>query len=166
MASIAKDGKRRLRLGIAGLGVASTYIFPGAETSPVTEIYAAADLRQSALDAFAAKYNACTYKSVDELCADPNVDVVWIATPNQLHCEHTVLAAEHGKHVICTKPMALSVEECERMCRRGRAQQRQAALRANLEHEPGHPGHVRASRTPASSGGSSRSTRGSLPIGC
>lgn len=115
MASSAKDGARRLRLGIAGLGVASTYIFPGAESSPVTEIYAAADLRQGALDAFAAKYKARTYKSVAELCADPNVDVVWIATPNQRHCEHTILAAEHGKHVICTKPVALSVEECERM---------------------------------------------------
>src|SRR6185437_10676642 len=45
----------------------------------------------------------------------PKVDVVWIATPNQLHCEHTILAAEHGKHVICTKPVALTVEECERM---------------------------------------------------
>jgi phthalate 4,5-cis-dihydrodiol dehydrogenase len=107
---------RRLRLGIAGLGVASTYIFPGAETSPVTEIYAAADLRPSAREAFAAKYKARAYASVEELCADPQVDVVWIATPNQLHCDHTVLAAAHGKHVICTKPVALSVEECERMC--------------------------------------------------
>ncbi|HEV8015919.1 MAG TPA: Gfo/Idh/MocA family oxidoreductase [Stellaceae bacterium] len=116
MASIDNTTPRRLRLGIAGLGVASTYIFPGAEASPVTEIYAAADLRQSALDAFAAKYRARTYRSVAELCADPMVDVVWIATPNQLHCEHTIMAAEHGKHVICTKPVALTVAECERMC--------------------------------------------------
>ena len=41
---------------------------------------------------------------------------MWIATPNQYHCEHTVLAAEHKKHVICTKPMALNVAEAERMC--------------------------------------------------
>jgi phthalate 4,5-cis-dihydrodiol dehydrogenase len=116
MANSASASPRRLRLGIAGLGVASTYIFPGAETSPVTEIYAAADLRQSAREAFAAKYHAHTYQSVAELCADPQVDVVWIATPNQLHCEHAILAADHGKHVICTKPVALSVAECERMC--------------------------------------------------
>ena len=116
MASIDTRAPRRLRLGIAGLGVASTYIFPGAEASPVTEIYAAADLRPSALEAFAAKYKARTYRSVAELCADPMVDVIWIATPNQLHCEHTILAAEHGKHVICTKPVALTVAECQRMC--------------------------------------------------
>jgi phthalate 4,5-cis-dihydrodiol dehydrogenase len=107
---------RRLRLGIAGLGVASTQVLPGAERSPHTEIVAAADLRGNALQSFAAKYGARTYDSVAELCADPGVDVVWIATPNQLHCEHTIMAAEHGKHVICTKPMALSVAECERMC--------------------------------------------------
>jgi phthalate 4,5-cis-dihydrodiol dehydrogenase len=106
----------RLRLGIAGLGVGSTYVLPGAERSPHCEIAAAADLRQTALDAFAAKYRGRTYRSVAELCADPGVDVIWIATPNQFHCEHTVMAAEHGKHVICTKPMALTVAECERMC--------------------------------------------------
>jgi phthalate 4,5-cis-dihydrodiol dehydrogenase len=107
---------RRLRLGLAGLGVASTYVLPGAERSPHAEIAAAADLRQSALAAFAQKYQARTYASVDALVADPGVDVVWIATPNQFHAEHAVLAAEHGKHVICTKPMALTVAECLRMC--------------------------------------------------
>jgi predicted dehydrogenase len=109
--------QRRLRLAMAGLGVASTYVLPGAERSPHAEIVAAADLRRSALDTFAARYKARVYDSVAALCADAAVDVVWIATPNQLHCEHAVLAAEHGKHVICTKPMALSVAECERMCR-------------------------------------------------
>ncbi len=107
---------RRLGLGIAGLGVASTLFLPGVERSPHAEIVAAADLRGSALEAFAAKYRGRTYSSVAELCADPAVDAIWIATPNQFHCEHTLIAAEHGKHVICTKPMALTVEECERMC--------------------------------------------------
>jgi phthalate 4,5-cis-dihydrodiol dehydrogenase len=107
---------RRLRLGIAGLGVGSTYVLPGAERSPHTEIVAAADLRASALQSFAAKYGGRTYGSVEALCADPAVDVVWITTPNQFHCQHAVMAAEHGKHIVCTKPMALDVEECERMC--------------------------------------------------
>ena len=42
--------------------------------------------------------------------------MIWIATPNHLHGRHTIMAADHGKHVICTKPMALGVEECEAMC--------------------------------------------------
>ena len=53
---------------------------------------------------------------MEKLCADPDVDVVWVATPNQFHHDHTVMAAEHGKHVICTKPMALTVAECQSMC--------------------------------------------------
>jgi phthalate 4,5-cis-dihydrodiol dehydrogenase len=105
-----------LRLGIAGLGVASTLFLPGVEQFPQARITAAADRRRGALDAFERKYGGRGYASVEELCADPDVDVIWVATPNQLHCQHTVMAAEHGKHVICTKPMALTVEECERMC--------------------------------------------------
>jgi phthalate 4,5-cis-dihydrodiol dehydrogenase len=105
-----------LRLGVAGLGVASTLFLPGVEAYPNAQIVAAADRRPGALEAFAEKYGARTYDSIAALCADPEVDVVWIATPNQFHCEHTVLAAQHKKHVICTKPMALSVAEAQRMC--------------------------------------------------
>lgn len=107
---------RPLRLAMAGLGVGSTYVLRGAERSPYCEIVAAADLRRGALEAFGAKYGGRVYGSVKELCADREVDVVWIATPNQFHREHTITADEHGKHIICTKPMALTVAECERMC--------------------------------------------------
>jgi len=89
---------------------------PGVEAYPQARIVAAADRRASALAAFEQRYGARVYDTIEELCADPNVDVVWIATPNQFHCEHTILAAEHKKHVICTKPMALSVDEAQRMC--------------------------------------------------
>jgi len=105
-----------LRLGIAGLGVASTLFLPGVEQSPHARIVAAADKRRGALDAFERKYRGRTYDSVEALCADPDIDVIWVATPNQYHCPHTVVAADHGKHVICTKPMALTVAECEAMC--------------------------------------------------
>jgi phthalate 4,5-cis-dihydrodiol dehydrogenase len=107
---------QQLKLGIAGLGVASTLFLPGVEQSPHARIAAAADRRRNALDAFARKYQGRTYDTVEALCADPGIDVIWVATPNQFHCTHTVMAAEAGKHVICTKPMALTVAECEAMC--------------------------------------------------
>ena len=107
---------KTLRLGVAGLGVASTLFLPGVESFPQARIVAAADRRRSALDAFERKYHGRGYESVEALCADPDIDVIWVATPNQFHCAHTVMAAEHGKHVICTKPMALTVSECEAMC--------------------------------------------------
>ena len=45
--------------------------------------------------------------------ADPAVEVVYIATPHQFHAPHAILAAEHGKHVILEKPMALTLAECD-----------------------------------------------------
>jgi phthalate 4,5-cis-dihydrodiol dehydrogenase len=109
-----------LRLGVAGLGVASTLFLPGVELHPHSEIVAAADLRESALAAFRERYGGRTYASIEALCADPGIDVIWVATPNALHAGHCILAAESGKHVICTKPMALSVAECVAMCEAAR----------------------------------------------
>jgi phthalate 4,5-cis-dihydrodiol dehydrogenase len=105
-----------LRLGVAGLGVASTLFLPGIAGHADTKIVAAADLREGALDVFRNRFGGRTYTSIEALCEDPDVDVIWVATPNQFHCRHTVMAAEAGKHVVCTKPMALSVEECAEMC--------------------------------------------------
>jgi phthalate 4,5-cis-dihydrodiol dehydrogenase len=55
------------------------------------------------------------YDSVEAMCGNENVDAVWIATPNDFHAEHAITAAAHGKHVVCEKPMALSLEDCDRM---------------------------------------------------
>ncbi len=55
------------------------------------------------------------YDSVDGVLWDPEVDAVHIATPVYLHREHVIRAAEHGKHVLCEKPMAMSVDECRSM---------------------------------------------------
>ena len=104
-----------LRLGIAGLGVASTQILPPIAKLPFIKITAAADTRADALGKFRAQYNAEGYTSVEELCASPNVDAVYIATPNSLHAEHAITAARHKKHVIVEKPMAMTLAECDAM---------------------------------------------------
>jgi phthalate 4,5-cis-dihydrodiol dehydrogenase len=102
-------------LGIAGLGVASTQILPSISSLPFVKISAASDLRTDALEKFRAAYGGKTFTSVAEMCASPDVDAVYVSTPNQLHAEHVITAAERGKHVIVEKPMALALEECEAM---------------------------------------------------
>ena len=104
-----------LRLGVAGLGVASTQILPPISTLPFIKITAAADTRTDALAKFREAYKGETFTSVEAMCASSNVDAVYVATPNQLHAQHAITAANHKKHVIVEKPMALSIDECEAM---------------------------------------------------
>ena len=104
-----------LRLGMAGLGVASTQILPPISKLPFIKITAAADMRADAVAKFREQYQAEGYTSVEELCASPNVDAVYIATPNSLHAEHAITAAKHKKHIIVEKPMAMNLAECDAM---------------------------------------------------
>jgi phthalate 4,5-cis-dihydrodiol dehydrogenase len=104
-----------LRLGIAGLGVASTQILPPIAKLPYIKITAAADTRSGALAKFRMTYHGDTFTSVEALCGSSNVDAIYIATPNSLHAEHAVTAANHGKHIIIEKPMAMTLAECDAM---------------------------------------------------
>jgi phthalate 4,5-cis-dihydrodiol dehydrogenase len=113
--STEKSPVKPFKLGMAGLGIGGGMILKAAERMPEVDIFAAADVRQSARDAFQARYEGRAYDSVQALCEDPDVEVVWVATPNHLHAEHVVMAANHGKHVVSEKPMALNVEQCEQM---------------------------------------------------
>ena len=104
-----------LRLGIAGLGAASRQILSVIHKAEGVELAAGADIRPEALDEFTRKYGGAVFDDVDALCRSDAVDAVWIATPNVFHAEHTVTAAEHGKHVITEKPMAVTLDEADRM---------------------------------------------------
>lgn len=121
-----------LRLGIAGLGVASTQVLPGFDNvSGKVRLAGAADVRKEALSSFASKYPSVkTFDSIEALCASPEVDAIWVATPNHLHVEHSMMAAAYRKHIICEKPMAVTLEQCDRMA--------EAAKRNGVKFVQGH----------------------------
>lgn len=106
---------RTLRFGVAGLGVASTEILPNIDAHPNLQVVAAADLRREALDKFEQEYEGKGYDSVEAMCDSPDVDAIYVCTPNNFHAQNVIAAAERGKHVIVEKPMAPTVEECEAM---------------------------------------------------
>ena len=106
---------RKLRIGIAGLGRAFTLMLPTFARDPRVQLVAAADPRAEARTRFATDFSAPAYASVEELCADRNVEVVYISTPHQMHADHTALAAAAGKHVLVEKPMAVTLADGERM---------------------------------------------------
>lgn len=102
-----------IHLGVAGLGLAGALMVRAASQLPGVSLVAAADFHQAPLQAFARDFQARVYQDIRDLCADPMINVVYIGTPHQFHAEHAVIAAEHGKHVILEKPMAMTLEECD-----------------------------------------------------
>jgi phthalate 4,5-cis-dihydrodiol dehydrogenase len=106
---------QKLKLGVAGLGRGFTLMLPTFRHDPRVALVAAADPRAEARARFASDFSAKAYESVGALCADPNVEVIYVATPHQLHAEHATLAAKAGKHVLVEKPMAISLDECRAM---------------------------------------------------
>ncbi len=108
---------RSLRLGIIGIGVGGSEILPALGTVPEIELVACADSNRQVLDRFHERYpETHVYESAEALAADPNVDAVWVSTPNRFHAPHALLALNHGKHVVVEKPMAITLAEAEKMC--------------------------------------------------
>src|ERR1044071_3869766 len=90
----------RLRLGIIGIGVGGSEILPALGTVPEIELVACADSNRQVLERFHERFPSTRiYDSADELCADPNVDAVWVSTPNRFHAPPSLLALNNGKHV-------------------------------------------------------------------
>src|SRR2546423_581358 len=87
--------ERVLRVGIAGVGAGGSGLMHAFAGRSHLQLTAVADVREGALIRFRREFGAEAYGSVAELCASPNVDAVWVATPNHLHAEHAVTAAEH-----------------------------------------------------------------------
>ncbi len=102
-------------VGVLGLGRAFTLMLPTWRDDPRVRLVAAFDPRAPARAAFAQHFGAIAYDSAQAVCADPAVQWVYVATPHGLHAEHVCLAAQHGKHVLVEKPMALNLAQADAM---------------------------------------------------
>jgi len=112
---------KTIAIGAAGLGRAFSLMAPTFAGDTRVHLVAGADPRAEARRQFEADFGGRTYATVEELCADAELEAVYVATPHQRHAEHTLLAAEAGKHALVEKPMALSLEECAAMNAAARA---------------------------------------------
>jgi phthalate 4,5-cis-dihydrodiol dehydrogenase len=99
-----------------GIGVGGAEILPAMEAMDSIDVAAGADVVPATLERFSTRFpGAKTYDSAEALCRDPDVDAVWISSPNRFHAEHTILAASYGKHVVVEKPMAVTLADAQRM---------------------------------------------------
>jgi 1,5-anhydro-D-fructose reductase (1,5-anhydro-D-mannitol-forming) len=106
----------KIRWGVIGIGrIVNTTMAPGMLADPNSEIIAGTSRDQGRADAFVEKFGAkAGYTDYDEMLANPEINAVFIATPNGQHPEQVIAAAKAGKHVLCDKPMALTVADAVR----------------------------------------------------
>ncbi|MGE0130493.1 MAG: Gfo/Idh/MocA family protein [Blastocatellales bacterium] len=108
---------KKLRWGLIGCGdISRKRVAPALRDISECELVAVNRARADLAEAFANEFGAKRwYGDWRELIADDEIDAVYIATPVYLHAEQTIAAAEAGKQVLCEKPMAMNVAECDRM---------------------------------------------------
>ncbi|MFJ7746529.1 Gfo/Idh/MocA family protein [Peribacillus sp. NPDC097295] len=106
----------KVNVGVIGCGsIAQNRHFPEYQAHQETNIIAVCDIAQDRAKAAAQRYDAQAYTDYIELLKNKDIDVVSVCTPNYLHAPITIAALEAGKHVLCEKPMATSLEDAEKM---------------------------------------------------
>jgi len=102
--------------GILGTARINRMLIPPLRLSPGNRLVAVASRELARADAYAREWQiGRAYGSYEELLADPEIDAVYVPLPNHLHAEWTIKAARAGKHVLCEKPLALSLDEVDAM---------------------------------------------------
>src|SRR5208283_479826 len=93
--------------------------------------------------------NVFGYATMGEMAGNPDIDIVYVVTPNGLHAEHCIAAAKAGKHVICEKPMATSVADCDAIIGACRSAGVRLTVGYRLHYEPHHAEFARLAREKA-----------------
>lgn len=104
-----------LRLGVIGLGRGFMLTLPTFNADDRIQLVAACAPRECSRTAFEQEFGGRTYQHVEDICADPDVEAVYIATPHQMHVDHVEIAAKAGKHVLVEKPLAIHFEDGVKM---------------------------------------------------
>lgn len=146
-------GGRKLGVALVGLGGYST-----GQLGPALKITGHCRLagvvtgsREKGLK-WAAEYgfpetSVYSYDTMARMADNPDIDIVYVVTPNGLHAEHAIAAAKAGKHVICEKPMANTVAECDAILAACRQAGVRLAIGYRLHYDPFHEELRRLVRT-------------------
>ncbi|AWK04881.1 gfo/Idh/MocA family oxidoreductase [Flavobacterium crocinum] len=109
-------GNKKIKWGIIGLGNIASQFASDLSLLEEAELTAVASRDLTKAEKFGEKFNAARiYNSYDLILEDKEVEIIYIATPHNLHTELSIKALEKGKHVLCEKPMALSYQDALRM---------------------------------------------------
>lgn len=144
LSAAPRKANRTLGIAFAGLGYYATQeLAPAVEDSEFLRVTGVITGTPSKGDRWAKKYglpasSVYSYDTMDRLADNREIDIVYVVTPPGLHREHVERAARAGKHVICEKPMATSVADCEAMIQACRKAGVQLAIGYRLHFDPYH----------------------------
>jgi predicted dehydrogenase len=91
-------------------------------------------------------HSVYTYDTMARMADNPDIDVVYVVTPNALHLPHATAAAKAGKHVFCEKPLETSVERCQQLIAAVKAARRRLGVAYRCRFEPHHRECIRIAR--------------------
>jgi dihydrodiol dehydrogenase / D-xylose 1-dehydrogenase (NADP) len=104
-----------MKWGVISTGAIANDFSLALKNTPGAVLHAVASRSQAAADAFATKHGfAKGYATYAELVADPEVEVVYVATPHTFHCDNILMCLDAGKHVLSEKPMVVNAAQAEK----------------------------------------------------
>jgi len=148
----AAEPDRKIGFALAGLGNLSTrQIAPALQKTQHCRLTGIVTGHPAKAEKWKAQYgipdkNIYNYDTMTQMADNPDIDVVYVVTPNALHAEHAIKAAKAGKHVYCEKPMEVSVDKCRQMIDACQRANRRLGVAYRLHFEPNNLECVRLAR--------------------
>jgi predicted dehydrogenase len=150
--TLAQGAKKKLGWALCGLGgLSENQIAPALQKASLSRLAGVITDTPAKASKWKAKYGLkdsaiFTYDRMHELANNPDIDVIYIVTPNALHADQAAAAFKAGKHVFCEKPMEISVERCQKMINDARAANRKLAVAYRCQYDPNNLECVRIAR--------------------
>ncbi|MGB7749808.1 MAG: Gfo/Idh/MocA family oxidoreductase [Verrucomicrobiia bacterium] len=140
--AFAAGPDKKLGVALVGLGSLSTrQIAPALQKTKYCRLAGIVTGTPAKAEKWKAQYgipdrSIYNYDTMEKMADNPDIDIVYVVTPNALHAEHTIKAVNAGKHVLCEKPMEVSPEKCQRMIDACKKAGRQLAIGYRCRFDP------------------------------
>jgi predicted dehydrogenase len=143
-AAAAQKGNGKLGIALVGLGNYSAgQLAPALQQTQHCYLAGIVTGTPQKEQDWAKKYNIpltniYNYKNFDSIADNKDIDIVYVVLPNSMHAEYSIRAAQAGKHVICEKPMANNVEDCQKMIHACKQAGKKLSIGYRLYYDPFH----------------------------
>lgn len=139
----AQSSPRKIGYAIIGLGRIADIFMRGVQSSSNSAVTALVSGHRPKADKYAAQYNVPStsiynYENFDDIVHNPAIDAVYVALPNSMHADFTIRAAKAGKHVLCEKPMSVTVAEAQAMIDACKKANVKLMIAYRCQYEPTH----------------------------